>query len=147
VRTAQPFANLAVGVSSFNLPKRPQSWRLVNLRGNFVFGALTAQVAIALLDGAANVLATWSTDTLPGGLSPANVSWSGGQVGQPNYPASGLAAALVNVGISDDLWVQPNWTIQVTINPNNAADQITALCAEIEEYSKKSGQVDREPQP
>ena len=138
MRASQPFANPGVGVSSFNFPKRPDTYRIIAVRLNSAHGSLLSpQTALHIADGAGNTIASWAgPPTLA--VVAANYTFSSAPVDTFAQISAGVVAGqLINVAIPDDLWIQPQWTLQLTISPNNAADSMTNIQLSIEWFVPK----------
>ncbi len=144
MRHTQPFPDLAVGVSSFTLPRRSESWRIVSMRATIQAGtaATQAQVALTLSDGAGNTICHFVSGNLPLAAYPLTITWAPANSAF-DVSLVGSPALLINVPIPDDLWVQPNWNVTLLISPNAAADRISNMLTQIEYFptvGKKTGQ-------
>jgi hypothetical protein len=139
MRAAQPFPNLAVGVNSFNFPKRRESWRLVSLRATVTLGsaALGQQVLVSLIDGAGNAIASWSSSVIPAPGFLSTFTWSADVDGSAQAAGGFGVNAITNIAIPADVWVLPQWTLQLGTSPTDAGDQLTNIMVQSEWYPDK----------
>lgn len=145
MRGAQPFPNLPANTSSFTFPKRRDSYRVVSFRATIVPGQ-SAQALLALVDGDGNTIAHWATFLL-GVLTVHTVTWAAGENTDSSNNFALPTGSVVNVQISDDLWVLPQWTLQLSINPNAVGDTISNMMLQTEWYAPKKESDNTPPQP
>ena len=145
MRTAQPFPNPGVNVSQFTFPKRRVAYRVVSLVATAVAAAAAgAQVTLAIEDGVGNTIASWSSPSLAPGQFPSTITFSEAPVDASTLPSI-TAGQLLNVGIPRDLWVQPQWSLEVSINPNAAGDALTNMILQLEEFADKKPLAKAQP--
>jgi hypothetical protein len=133
LRRSRPFPPASL---SFNFPKENQSYKLVSVFATCALTTRGKQVILALNDGVGNPIAAWSSETIDALAAPIiNMTFSASAVNS-NVVAPGLAVSgqHANVSIPSDLWINPQWTLQLTINPNDAGDGFTQLMLQTEAY-------------
>ena len=137
MRGSQPFPNPGAGVSTFTFPKRNESWRLVTMRASFTPGAAGSQLAIHLLDGTGADIACFAGPATGGVVNQLYTFSSAAPDGIANSGVAAIAAGQLQIGIPDDLWVQPQWTLRLQSDPANGADVITGIIVQTEFYPPK----------
>lgn len=143
MRAAQPFPNLGTGVSSFLFPKRRESYRVVTCRVTAFFSSGGgAQLLLTLSDGDNNRIYSAS-----GLLAAPNVTttWNFGD--QPiNSNETPQPGGMMHIGIPSDLWVLPQWNLELSINPNAGTDLMTSIVLQTEWYPAKKESDNIQPQ-
>lgn len=131
----------APGTTLLIFPKRNMSYRVVTVASGVNTSAVPGVRALVLqlMDGAGNAILVWSGTT-------TNAS-NGGPVTQWSAQNSVAAATGFEVvSIPDDLWVQPQWTLQLQVTNPQIGDIQGGATLQTESFSpaesKSSGQPD-----
>ena len=143
MRTAQPFPNLGPGTSQVTFPKRNDSYRVVSVTATITRGApvLGQQVLLAIIDGAGNAIASWPSIIMPGAGFVESLTWSNAGAGTAVAISAPISGQVGHVEIAPDVWVLPQWTLQLSINPNDGADNITAVVLQADTGARSKKQI------
>lgn len=139
IRVAQPFPVSSNG--QIDLPKRPESWRIVGAAVSWTCSALVAQrqMVLRIVDGGFNLLLDFVGPQTYAATSSVVTTFASGVSSVYGTPLNNEMIAL-----PDDLWIQQNWQAQLRIGNSQVGDTLSAnVIIEIYEELKKGARQPR----
>ena len=144
VRSVQ---NYPSAESQIILAKRPESYRIISLFVSATTASVlgNAQCLLSVVDGAGNSLMTFGSPPLVNAIQ-SNFTFSAADVDTTtSVGVGGVAGGFIMVPLPEELWVQPQWQVQILISPNTAGDVLANANMQIEMFTREKSVASARP--